>query len=69
MKGDNLKLGIDMKTAQKHPKRLIRAVYPNGNDERGYHIVLTMQNAKPLAVPNWSTKWVRSVLPQPFGSC
>jgi hypothetical protein len=42
------KLAMKMKTAQRHQKRLIRAVYPNGSEKRGYHIVLTMQNAKPL---------------------
>jgi hypothetical protein len=57
-----------MKVAQKNPKRLIRAVYPNGSDKRGYHIILTMQNAKPLAIPHWLTKWAGNVMPQTFGS-
>ena len=42
---------MKMKTAQRHQKKLIRAVYPNGSEKRGYHIILTMQNAKPLSVP------------------
>jgi hypothetical protein len=57
-----------MKTVQRHPKRLIRAVYPDGSDKRGYHIILTMQNAKSLAIPHWLTKWVGNVTPQTFGS-
>jgi hypothetical protein len=57
-----------MKTTQRHPKKLIRAVYPNGSDQRGYHIILTMQNAKPLTVPPWLTKWT-GIAPQTFGPC
>ena len=57
-----------MKTAQRHQKRLIRAVYPNGRDKRGYHIILTMQNVKPLAVSQWLTKWAGNVTPLTFGS-
>jgi hypothetical protein len=59
---------MKMNIAQRHQKRLIRAVYPNGSEKRGYHIVVTMQNAKPLAVSNWLTKWVGTVMPQTFGS-
>ena len=59
---------MKMNTAQRHQKRLIRAVYPNGSEKRGYHIVVIMQNAKPLAVSNWLTKWVGTVMPQTFGS-
>jgi len=57
-----------MKTAQKHQKKLIRAVYPNAREKRGYHVILTMQNAKPLAVPHWLTKWTGSITPQAFAS-
>jgi len=59
---------MKMKTAQRQQKRLIRAVYPNGSDKRGYHIIFTMQNAKPLAVPRWLTKWASDVTPQTLGS-
>jgi len=59
---------MKMKTAQKHQKKLIRAVYPNAREKRGYHVILTMQNAKPLAVPHWLTKWTASVTPQAFAS-
>jgi hypothetical protein len=44
-------------TAQKRQTRLIRAVYPNGSDKRGYHVVLTMLGAKQFEIPNWLTKW------------
>ena len=53
-----------METAQRHQKRLIRAAYPNGNDKRGYHIVLTMQDAKRFAIPFWVTKWADQLTPQ-----
>ena len=60
---------MKMEIAQRPKKRLIRAVYPNGSEKRGYHIVLTMQNAKPLAVPRWLTKWAGNATFQAFGSC
>ena len=59
---------MKMKTAQRNPKRLIRAVYPNGSDKRGYHIVLTMQDARRFAISFWLTKWVGKLTPQTFGS-
>lgn len=59
---------MKMKTAQRHQKKPIRAVYPNGSDRRGYHTILTMQNAKPLALPHWLTMWAANVTPQTFGS-
>jgi len=57
-----------MKTTRRHQKRLIRAVYPNGREKRGYHIILTMQNAKPSALRHWLTKWAGNVTPQAFAS-
>lgn len=60
---------IKMKTAQRHQKRLIRAVYPNGSDKRGYRVVSRMQDAKPFAVPHWLTKWAGNVTPQTLGGC
>jgi len=59
---------MKMKTAQRDQKRLIRAVYPNGSEKRGYHVILTTQNAKPLSVPRWLTKWAGNVTPQTSGS-
>jgi len=59
---------MKMKTAQRHQKRLIRAAYPNGSEKRGYHIILTMQNAKPLPLRHWLTKWASIVTPQASGS-
>jgi len=59
---------MKMKTAQRHQKRLIRAVYPNGSEKRGYHIILTIQNAKPLAVPRWLTELAGNVTAQTFAS-
>jgi len=59
---------MKMKTAQRHQKRLIRAVYPNGSEKRGYHIILTIQNAKPLAVPRWLTALAGNVTAQTFAS-
>ena len=47
---------MKVKTAQRHQKKLIRAVYPNGSYKRGYHVVLTMQDAKRFAIPYWLTK-------------
>jgi len=55
---------MKMETAQRHQKRLIRAVYPNGTDKRGYHSLLTMQDAKQLAIPYWLTKWIGKLTPQ-----
>jgi hypothetical protein len=56
-----------METAQRHQKRLIRAVYPNGSDKRGYHVVLTMQDPKWFAIPNWLAKWAGKLRPQKLG--
>jgi len=53
-----------METAQTRQKRLIRAVYPNGSDKRGYRIVLTMQDAKRFAIPYWLAKWAGKLTPQ-----
>jgi len=55
---------MKMETAQRHQKRLIRAVYPNGSHKRGYHILLTMQDAKQFAMPYWLTKWAGNLTPQ-----
>jgi hypothetical protein len=55
-------------TAQKHQKRLIRAVYPNDSDKRGYRVVLTMPGAKRFEIPNWLTKWAAKLTPQKLGS-
>ena len=57
-----------METAQRHHKRLIRAVYPNGSYKRGYHMVLTMQDAKRFAIPYWVRKWADKLTPQTLGS-
>ena len=59
---------MKMKTVQRHQKRLIRAVYPRGSEMRGYRIILTMQNAKPLAVPRWLTELAGNVTAQTFAS-
>ena len=56
-----------MKTGQRHQKRLIRAVYPNGSEKRGYHIVSTNQNARPFAGLTWLTKWAGNVMPKTIG--
>ena len=53
-----------MKIAQRHQKKVIRAVYPNSGDKRGYHIVLTMQDAKRFAIPYWLTKWAGKLTPR-----
>jgi hypothetical protein len=53
-----------METAQRHPKRLIRAAYPNGSDKPGYRIVLTMQDAKRFAIQCWVRKWADKLTPQ-----
>ena len=58
---------MKMKTAQRRQK-LIRAVYPNDNYKRGYHMVLTMQDAKRFAIPYWLTKWAVKLTPQTLGS-
>ncbi|MGH7981547.1 MAG: hypothetical protein ACREFF_00200 [Candidatus Udaeobacter sp.] len=58
---------MKMKTAQGHQKRLVRAVYPNGSDKRGYHVVLTVQDAKWFAIPYWLTKWAGKLTPQTLG--
>lgn len=50
----------------RHPKRLIRAAYPNGSDKPGYHIVLTMQDAKRFAIPFRVTDWAAKLTPQPL---
>jgi len=59
---------MKMKTAQRHQKKLIRAVYPNGSDKRGYHILLTMQDAKQFAMQHWLTTWASKFTPQTSGS-
>jgi hypothetical protein len=59
---------MKMKTGQRHQKRLIRAVYPNGSETRGYHIILSIQNAKPLPVPRWLTNLAGNVTAQTFAS-
>ena len=56
-----------MEIAQRHKKRLIRAVYPTGSDKRGYHIVLTMWDAKRFAIPYWLTTWVGTLTPLKSG--
>jgi hypothetical protein len=58
---------MKMKTAPRDQKRLIRAVYPNGSDKRGYRIFLTMQDAKQFAIPDWLTRWARKLTPQRLG--
>ena len=52
---------MKMETAQGHQKRLIRAAYPNGSDKTGYHIVLTMHDAKRFAIPYGVTKWATNL--------
>jgi hypothetical protein len=63
------KLAMKMETAQRHQKRLIRAVYSNGSDKRGYHIVSTMQDAKRFTIPYWLAKWAGKFMPQPLTGC
>ena len=58
---------MKMETAQKHQKRLIRAIYPNGSDQRGYHVVLAMQDSKRFAISDWLTKWAGKLTPQTLG--
>jgi hypothetical protein len=60
---------MKMEAAQRRHKRLISAVYPNGSDKRGYHIVLIMQDAKRFAIPYWLTKWAGKLTPQTSGGC
>jgi len=56
-----------METAQRHPRKLIRAVYPNGSGKRGYHSLLAMQDAKQFAIPFWLMKWAGKLTPQKLG--
>ena len=56
-----------MTTIPRHQKRLIRAVYPNGSDKRGYRVFLTMREAKQFAIPDWLTRWVEKLTPQRLG--
>jgi hypothetical protein len=58
---------MKMKTTQRHQKKIIRAVYPNSGDKRGYHIVLTIQDARRSAIPYWLTKWADKLTPQTLG--
>ena len=58
---------MKMKTTQRHQKRPIRAVYPNGSDKRGYRVVLSTHNAKPFAIPHWLAKWAGNATPQILG--
>jgi hypothetical protein len=58
---------MKIETAQTHPKRLIRAVYPNGGDKRGYRIVLTMQKCKAVFVSYSLAKWVNRFTPDTLG--
>jgi len=62
------KLAMKMETAQRHRKKLIRAVYPNGGDKRGYRVVLTMWDAKRFAIPYWLTKWADKLRPVKSGA-
>jgi hypothetical protein len=55
---------MKMETAQRRQKRVVCAVYPNGSDKRGYHIVLTMQDAKRFAIRYWLAKWAGKLMPQ-----
>ena len=56
-----------MRTVPRHQKRLIRAVYPNGRDKRGYRIFFTMRAAKQFATPDWLTRWAGKLTPQRLG--
>jgi len=58
---------MKMEIAQRPKKRLIRAVYPNGSDKRGYHIILTMWDAKRFAIPYWLTRWIGTLTPLKSG--
>ena len=55
---------MKMKTTQRHQKKTIRAVYPHSGDKRGYHTVLTMQDAKRFPILYWLTKWAGKLTPQ-----
>jgi hypothetical protein len=59
---------MKMETAQGHRKKLIRAVYPNGGDKRGYRVVVTMSDAKRFAIPYWLTKWADKLTPVKSGA-
>jgi hypothetical protein len=59
---------MKMDTAQKHQKRLIRAIYPNGSGERGYRVVLAMQDAKRFAISYCLTKCIGKLVPQELES-
>ena len=52
---------------ERHQKRVIRSVYPNGNDKRGYHMVSTKQDAERFSIPLWLTKWPGKLTPQTLG--
>jgi len=54
---------MKMETAHRH-QRLIRAVYPNGNNKRGYHMLLTTQDANRFAISYWLTRWASKLMPQ-----
>jgi len=56
-----------METMERHQKRVIRSVYPNGNDKRGYHMVSTKQDAERFSIPLWLTKWPGKLTPQTLG--
>jgi len=58
---------MKMKTTQRRQKKTIRAVYPQSSDKRGYHTVLTMQDAKRFAIPYWLTKSAGKLTPQTLG--
>lgn len=58
---------MKMEAAQRQQKRLIRAVYPNGGDKRGYRMLWTMQDAKRFATPYWLTNLAGKLTPQPSG--
>ena len=58
---------MKMETAQRHQKKVIRAVYPNGSYKRGYHIVLTMPDAKRFETSNCLTKWAGKLTLQTLG--
>ncbi|HEX3421276.1 MAG TPA: hypothetical protein VHT01_08605 [Candidatus Udaeobacter sp.] len=58
---------MKIETAQTQPKKLIRAVYPNGGDKRGYRIVLTMQKCKAAFASCSLTKWIDKFTPHILG--
>lgn len=55
-----------MKHSPKQHRR-IRAVYPNGENKRGYRVVFIMDDPKLLAIPRWLTKWPGNVMFQTLG--